>query len=140
MNDVGLRFVPIIDAGIAVGDNMAYNEGIKRKVFIQSSEHPGQPLWGIVWPGRVHYVDFLHPNSTGYWEDMLGTLYDNVEFDGLWVDMNEASNFCDGECPPSALEEEHHERYSRDYYHKKPAIKSPHSPDLPYDIGGAPLD
>ena len=43
-------------------------------------------------------MDFLHPNSTGYWEDMLDILYKKVKFSGIWLDMNELANFCDGPC------------------------------------------
>jgi len=39
----------------------------------------------------------------------INALFDEVEYDGLWLDMNEATGFCDGECvngtvptPPSA--------------------------------------
>jgi alpha-glucosidase (family GH31 glycosyl hydrolase) len=53
---------------------------------------------GAVWPGDTTFVDFLHPNASKYWEDMLGILYQKVQFDGVWLDMNEVSNFCNGPC------------------------------------------
>lgn len=29
---------------------------------------------------------------------MLGILYQKIQFDGVWLDMNELSNFCNGPC------------------------------------------
>lgn len=51
-----------------------------------------------MWPGPANFVDFFHPNSSSYWGDMLDTLYRKVKFAGVWLDMNEVSNFCDGAC------------------------------------------
>lgn len=31
---------------------------------------------------------------------MLDSLYKNIPFDGVWLDMNEVANFCDGVCYP----------------------------------------
>ena len=43
------------------------------------------------------------------WMHGINSLFEEVEYDGLWLDMNEATGFCDGECvngtvptPPSA--------------------------------------
>ena len=49
-------------------------------------------------PGRTTFVDFFHPNASQYWQDMLNTLYQKVKFSGIWLDMNEYSNFCNGPC------------------------------------------
>lgn len=59
------HYVPIIDAGIKVNNGTAYNEGVKRGVFIKDSE--GNEYRGKVWPGTTTFVDFFHPNATSYW-------------------------------------------------------------------------
>jgi len=56
------------------------------------------PYVGKVWPGSTTFVDFFHPNATKYWVDMLDRLYQKVKFSGIWLDMNELANFCDGAC------------------------------------------
>jgi alpha-glucosidase (family GH31 glycosyl hydrolase) len=55
------------------------------------------PYTGQVWPGPVHFPDWFSPNATEYWKTQLKNWYDLVEFDGIWIDMNEASNFCTGQ-------------------------------------------
>lgn len=61
---MGLKFVPIIDPAIAIENHTALNEGVKRDVFLKSTEHPGKYLIGNLWPGYSHWVDYTHPNST----------------------------------------------------------------------------
>jgi len=79
-------------------------------------------LVGEVWPGAAAFVDFFHPNATKYWSDMLDTLYSKINFSGVWIDMNEFSNFCDGPCETPTGE-------SRFDYSK----------DLPYNPGCDPI-
>ena len=62
LRDNDLHWVPIIDAGIATGDNDAYNEGKDRDVFIKYDN--GDYVHGRVWPGDTVFVDFFHPNAT----------------------------------------------------------------------------
>lgn len=57
-----------------------------------------------MWPGATAFVDFLHPSAGDYWIHMLDLLYEKVEFSGIWLDMNEFSNFCNGVCPNTETE------------------------------------
>ena len=55
---------------------------------------------GKVWPGEVNYPDFNHPNSTIFWVEGLLNISKNYNWDGpsgIWIDMNEFSNFVNGE-------------------------------------------
>ena len=50
-----------------------------------------------VWPGATHFPDFLSEAGVQYWAEQLQDFHKLAEYDGLWIDMNEASNFCTGE-------------------------------------------
>lgn len=57
-----------------------------------------------MWPGETYYPDFNHPNSTQFWYEGLTNITKNYGLDqeGIWIDMNEFSNFVNGEVlPPS---------------------------------------
>ena len=98
------RFVPITDAAIPVLDYPPYNEGLADTLFIASPFHAGAML-GLVWPGTAVYIDWFNPNATAYWHRQMDSLHAIMGFDGFWVDMNDPSNFCNGECgyPPSNI-------------------------------------
>jgi hypothetical protein len=49
-----------------------------------------------VWPGATHFPDFRHPNTSGWWGRWLEDMHRRVPYSGLWLDMNEISNFCTG--------------------------------------------
>lgn len=53
---------------------------------------------GNVWPGDTAFVDYFHPNASQYWIDMLSFLNSKLNFSGIWLDMNEIEQFCDGPC------------------------------------------
>ncbi len=48
---------------------------------------------------QVKIVDFTHPEASEYWENEIELFYKNLNFDGLWLDMNEVSNFVNGNVP-----------------------------------------
>ena len=55
------------------------------------------PIVRQVWPGATHFPDFLHSSIQAYWEEQLRAFHSLLAYDGIWIDMNEASNFCSGE-------------------------------------------
>jgi len=88
------RWTPIIDAGIAI-NNSVHNIGLKNNIFVQDPN--GTYVEGQVWPGKVNYPDFFNPNTSLFWHLGLRKLYQQVNFSGIWLDMNEVSNFVPGE-------------------------------------------
>ncbi|NXN30663.1 LYAG glucosidase, partial [Nycticryphes semicollaris] len=106
----GLRYIMIVDPGISSsgppGTYKPYDEGLKRGVFIRNTT--GQPLIGKVWPGPTAFPDFTNPETHEWWHDMVKDFHDQVPFDGMWIDMNEPSNFVEGSqdgCPNNNLEQ-----------------------------------
>lgn len=46
--------------------------------------------------GWAVFVDFFHPQASEFWHEQLSIFHKYVmPFDGLWLDMNEPSSFCD---------------------------------------------
>lgn len=45
------------------------------------------------------FFDFFHEKTKKMWTEGLQKLYEKVPFDGVWLDMNEPSGKCAGECP-----------------------------------------
>ncbi|KAL7979401.1 hypothetical protein Chor_015425 [Crotalus horridus] len=105
----GQSYVLIVDPGISStqppGSYWPYDEGLKRAVFINNTE--GKPLIGMVWPGFSAYPDFTNPTTHQWWLENLKHLHTHIPFDGVWIDMNEPSNFIDGStesCPQGDLD------------------------------------
>ena len=97
----GKHYVPIIDGGMAVVKDdtyPAFDRGLKKKAYILSGNANGNdPLEdtfiGKVWPGYAAYPDFTKDEANEWWKEELKSFYEELPFDGLWLDMNEASNF-----------------------------------------------
>ena len=97
-----MKWVPIIDAGLKYDKNDPYyQKGEAAGAFIKSAV-TRKTLIGKVWPGLAVFPDWMTPAAFELWHEGLGDLHSQAEFDGIWIDMNEVSNFCDGECPPES--------------------------------------
>ncbi len=66
-----IHYIPLIDAGVAIADKTAVDLGNSMGVFIKSVQSSKQNYIGAVWPGKVHFVDYLHPNASSFWRSQL---------------------------------------------------------------------
>uniref|UniRef100_A0A8D0G2F7 P-type domain-containing protein n=1 Tax=Sphenodon punctatus TaxID=8508 RepID=A0A8D0G2F7_SPHPU len=105
----GQYYVMILDPGISSthppGSYWPYDEGLRRGIFINSTQ--GKPLIGQVWPGLTAFPDFSNLDTHQWWLENLNLFYKHVPFDGIWIDMNEPSDFMDGStegCSPEELD------------------------------------
>lgn len=86
-----IRLVPIIDAGVKIEKEYEiYEEGIKGNYFCTNED--GKPFVAAVWPGKVHFPDFLNPDARKWFGYKYKYLLD-MGIEGFWNDMNEPAIF-----------------------------------------------
>lgn len=91
MQAEGIHLVPIIDAGVKIEDGYSvYEEGVEKNYFCKNAE--GGDFVGAVWPGRVHFPDFLQPVARDWFGKKYAVLTEQG-IDGFWNDMNEPAIF-----------------------------------------------
>ena len=94
-----MQFVPVLDAAIAkIPGYEAYDSGVNKDVFIKNYQNSSEYFTGQGRAGDSVYPDFFKNETKQWWLNAINKLYQDVGFDGLWLDMNEATNFCDGSC------------------------------------------
>ncbi|KAB5511529.1 glycosyl hydrolases family 31-domain-containing protein [Coniochaeta sp. 2T2.1] len=104
LHRAGQRYVMMLDPGIRrKGGYEPFETGADRDVFHMAAD--GSYYRGSQWAGEVVWPDWLHPNTQEWWTGEIQKFFDpqtGVDIDGLWNDMNEASNFCqDVSCDPT---------------------------------------
>ena len=89
----GGKFIPIIDIGFSYEnkDNPYIKLGEELNIFIKSN-YTKENLIGKVWPGKTVFPDFFNPNIIKFWNKGLGDYYNLINYDGIWLDMNEPAN------------------------------------------------
>ena len=102
MKDVGIHLVPIIDAGVKIEAGYdVYEEGVKNDYFCKDAK--GNDFVGAVWPGRVHFPDFMKPETRKWFGEKYAFLLEKG-IDGFWNDMNEPAIFYTEERLASVME------------------------------------
>ncbi|KAK3818343.1 MAG: glycosyl hydrolases family 31-domain-containing protein [Benniella sp.] len=109
------HLVMILDPGIKVqyqpGLYEPYDEGVAKNLFVKrritkleeeenGMLHQGDlvDFVGKVWPGKTTFPDWFHPEAQAYWQKYITRWLQQVSLDGIWLDMNEAASFHDGDC------------------------------------------
>lgn len=91
MKEVGIRLIPIIDAGCKIEEGYdIYEEGVENNYYCVDKD--GKPFVGAVWPGKVHFPDFLKPETREWFGQKYQWLIDQG-IEGFWNDMNEPAIF-----------------------------------------------
>jgi alpha-glucosidase (family GH31 glycosyl hydrolase) len=121
LHAAGQRWVPILDPGIkAEAGYAAFDAGLAGGVFLRDAGGGAEagaggraarapaatppspsslpPFIGRAWPGPVAWPDFVGGGAAVrvYWGAAIAAFHALAPFDGLWIDMNEPSNFNDG--------------------------------------------
>ncbi|KAK4032344.1 glycosyl hydrolases family 31-domain-containing protein [Parachaetomium inaequale] len=96
LHDNDQHYIQILDPGIRQLDNYGvYKRGAEQGAFLRASD--GSYYRGLQWPGEVVWPDWFAPNTQAWWNGEIQSFYDpstGIDVDGLWTDMNEASNMC----------------------------------------------
>ncbi|XP_077017064.1 sucrase-isomaltase, intestinal isoform X1 [Tamandua tetradactyla] len=101
LHDHGQKYVIILDPGISVEKRTngaayeTYDRGNALHVWVNVSNGT-TALIGEVWPGVTVFPDFTNPNCTDWWANECLIFHQQVNYDGLWIDMNEVSSFIQG--------------------------------------------
>lgn len=94
----------------------------------------GTVFRGVVWPGPTVFPDWFNTGTQQFWNTEFTTFFsadDGVDIDGLWIDMNEAANFCSFPCAdPEGYSEEN----------KFPPERLPARAGNPRPLPGFPVD
>ncbi|KAK3346990.1 glycosyl hydrolases family 31-domain-containing protein [Lasiosphaeria hispida] len=94
------HYIVILDPGIHRQEGYAtYDRGAEKDVFLKNAD--GSPHLGRQWAGQVVWPDWFAPSVQDWWTNEIKLFFDastGIDVDGLWVDMDEASNMCDIHC------------------------------------------
>lgn len=101
------HYIVMVDPAVAyqTENYLPFSNGVAADAFLKVAN--GSIYAGVVWPGAAEFPDWFAPGTQGYWDGEFARFFSadsGVDIDALWIDMNEASNFCDWPCKNPFLE------------------------------------
>ncbi|MBP5555807.1 MAG: alpha-glucosidase [Lachnospiraceae bacterium] len=91
MKAEGIRLVPNVDPGVKIEEGYdIYEEGKEKGYYCKKED--GKDLVAAVWPGKVHFPDFLNSDVRKWFGDNYRVFLD-AGLEGFWNDMNEPAIF-----------------------------------------------
>jgi alpha-glucosidase len=106
----GFRSVAIVDPGLKVDAGWPIYASALSNALLLGQTGPGAPPYiGEVWPGKAAFPDFSKPATRQWWAEQLVPLETQHGVAGLWIDMNEPSDFSPGQqgTVPNSLVTDH---------------------------------
>lgn len=120
LHDRQQHYVMMVDPAVAYNDYPPFNQGVESNAFLKIAN--GSIYQGVVWPGmfcntkscKSHsdtitgvtaFPDWFASGTQNWWDDQFEFFFNadtGVDIDALWIDMNEASNFCVWPCTDAA--------------------------------------
>jgi alpha-glucosidase len=120
----------MVDPAFASRDYPPFHDGVEMDAFMKEAN--GSLYTGVVWPGPTNFPDWFAPKSQAFWDQQFHKFFNpktGVDVDGIWIDMNEPSNFCDYPCPDPE---------QTSIQNRNPPRPPPARMYSPYDIPGFP--
>lgn len=93
----GMHYIIILDPCIdsTVTNYPAFDEA-PDTIWVKESTGT-LPIPAKVWPpGTCYFPDYTNPDTETWWVDQCVKFRDVLEYDGIWIDMNEPANFVAG--------------------------------------------
>ncbi|XP_038011667.1 maltase-glucoamylase, intestinal-like [Motacilla alba alba] len=93
---------PFITKDEKPGTYRPYELGQEMGVWVNNSDGV-TPAVGRAWPpGDSVFPDYTNPRTVEWWTQLCLEFKDVLDYDGIWIDMNEPSNFMRGQMPGCA--------------------------------------
>ncbi|XP_071889148.1 sucrase-isomaltase, intestinal [Anas platyrhynchos] len=106
LKKAGMHNVIILDPFISKdeepGTYKPYDLGEEMGVWVNNSDGV-TPAVGEAWPpGHSVFPDYTNPRTVEWWTQLCLEFKNVLDYDGIWIDMNEPSNFLRGQFPGCA--------------------------------------
>ncbi|KAM0433413.1 hypothetical protein ACHAPT_004291 [Fusarium lateritium] len=98
------QLVMMLDPGISTNSSYeTFQRGQEAGAFLKAAD--GSNYRGVQWAGEVVWPDYHSKEGHDWWVDEMDRFFNpetGIDIDGVWNDMNEASNFCPNvDCDPA---------------------------------------